>query len=390
MTRPANDPVLPGGVIGFVGGGQLGRMTALAARGLGYRVHALDPNPDCPIRPVCDHFVHGALDDPRAALALASSADVVTCEREDVGRDVLRALEAHTLLRPGRHVLETIQDRVVQKEWLKRQGFPVGPFASASSLAEMDDAVSRFGATTRFKAARGGFDGRGQWNAAELQDRAAKEKALCAGLIAEQDLDLEAELSVLVARTSTGHSATYPPSLNIHFEGALETSVIPAQLPRPIEAAASRIASRVAERLNVVGLLVVELFLTRSGEVLVNELAPRPHNSFHSTEWACETSQFEQLVRAACGIPLGSTEICRPTAIANLYGDLWLDKREDQLLEWLSEPGVHMRLYDKAPRRRRKLGHVACTATSSELAHDAVRNIVCQLQTHAEVEAASA
>ncbi|MEM7449513.1 MAG: ATP-grasp domain-containing protein [Myxococcota bacterium] len=362
--------IAPGGILGLLGGGQLGRMAALSARSLGYRVHALDPNPECPVRPLCERFFHASLDDPDAAAQLAASVDVVSIEREDIGLESLAAVERVAPLRPGRHVLQTIQNRGVQKQWLRSQGVPVGPFEILRSVRDLESAQKRFSGQTRFKAACGGFDGRGQWSPSELPQRSSGDPFFeeTQGLIAEQELELADELSVLVARSPNGETKAYPAAHNFHSEGALETSVLPALLPSSLLLQAETLAVDITKALDVVGLLVVELFHTRKGELLVNELAPRPHNSFHSSEWACTTSQFEQLVRAVCGLPLGDVSVITPTAIANLYGDLWLEGNEERLIELLGAPGLHLRLYDKSPRKRRKLGHFACTAATPELA----------------------
>lgn len=389
MSQARRMSIGPGRVLGLVGGGQLGRMTALAARSLGYRVHALDPDPACPVRGVCDEFIQGSLDDPHAAARLAARADVVTCEREDVGPGSLCAIAEHAPLRPGPHVLETVQDRGVQKRWLTAERFPVGPFSSAQTLTELREAVERFGPGARIKLSRGGFDGRGQWRASEMPLDSLWDRANGASVIVEQDLDLEAELSVLVARSVSGEMAVHPVSHNFHTLGALETSVMPALLPPALQVFAANLARDMAERLSVVGLLVVEMFWTRDGNLLVNELAPRPHNSFHGTEWACVTSQFEQLVRAVCDLPLGQVDVRVPTAIANLYGDLWLDGRQGALVDLLGQSGTHLRLYDKSPRPRRKLGHLACTASTPERALACARETLAYLNSSRPVRHAS-
>ena len=388
MMRAAAQPVLPGAVIGLMGGGQLGRMTALAARALGYRVHVLDPDPDCAARGVCDRFVQGPFDDPQAASELARGAQVVTCEREDIGIASLCALERSTLLRPGRHVLEVVQDRGAQKDWLAKHGFAVGPYRVLAGFDDLSIALRELGGAPRLKSRRGGFDGRSQWSTAGCSaGRSASELwAQLEGvpLIAEQDLDLASELSVMVARGPSGAMTCFPIAHNFHQGGVLETSVIPGAFDDALSAAATTLAQGIATQLDVVGVLAVEMFLTTRGELLVNELAPRPHNTFHATELACATSQFEQLVRAICGLPLGETAAHRPTAIGNLFGDLWLEGKVERLIALLGVPGLHVRLYGKAPRARRKLGHVACTAHTPEAALQGVRAALQELDAQSQ------
>lgn len=380
MKRSALQPILPGAVLGLVGGGQLGRMTAIAARSLGYRVHVLDPDPDCAARGVCDRFVQGRFDDPRAAAELARDAQVATCEREDIGIESLSTLERSTLLRPGQHVLHLVQDRAAQKDWLARSGFPLGPYRVIDRFDDLVAAMHELGEDVRLKSRRGGFDGRSQWS---TRARAAEDlwaQLADVPLIAEQNLEIAAELSVLVARGPSGALTTFPVARNVHVDGVLETSVIPASLDARLTDTALNLAECIATQLDVVGLLAVELFWTRNGELLVNELAVRPHNTFHATEQACPTSQFEQLVRAVCGLPLGDTALLRPTAIGNLFGDLWLDGKAERLVELLGTHGLQMRLYGKAPRSRRKLGHLACTAETADQALAGVMRALRRLE----------
>ncbi|HET8724031.1 MAG TPA: 5-(carboxyamino)imidazole ribonucleotide synthase [Anaeromyxobacteraceae bacterium] len=357
--------VLPGATIGFLGGGQLGRMSAMAARALGYRVAVLDPDPDCAAAAVADDVVVAPFDDPEAAGALADRSAVVTFEIERIGLPAARAAARRAPLRPGTDVLEVIQDRARQKRFLADQGVPLGPWAPAASAAEASAAARAWGGPVRIKAARGGYDGRGQARAAGPET--AAEAFLSLGgvpCVVEREHELELELSVLVARRPSGQTVSYPAARNWHEDGILVRSVMPGVLPAEVGARADAVARRIAAALRVEGLLAVELFLTRSGELLVNELSPRPHNTFHATETACATSQFEQLVRAVCDLPLGSTDVLRPTAITNLLGDLWLGPAAPDLEAALARPGVGVRLYGKAPRPSRKLGHLIATAST--------------------------
>ncbi|HSN98096.1 MAG TPA: ATP-grasp domain-containing protein, partial [Candidatus Nanopelagicales bacterium] len=341
MTRP----ILPGTTLGILGGGQLGRMTALAARTLGYQVHALDPDPDCAARPVLDRLVTAAFDDAAAAADLAAGCDVVTLEIEKIAVPALEAAGRIAPVRPSAEVMGMVQDRGLQKAWLVKRGFPVGPFREVASAAELASAAKALGPSCFIKACRGGYDGRGQ---AELLDLGQAESIWTAlggdRAVVEQGLDLESELSVLVARSPSGKLAVYPPALNHHVDRILAWSLLPGPLSAAITGQAVQIALDLAVGLRIEGLLVVELFLLKDGRLLVNELAPRPHNSYHASEVACATSQFEQVVRAVCDLPLGSVEIVRPAAIVNLLGDLWLQGAPPAFDAALEVPGVRLHL----------------------------------------------
>ncbi|MDQ3697278.1 MAG: 5-(carboxyamino)imidazole ribonucleotide synthase, partial [Gemmatimonadota bacterium] len=320
-------------------------MTALAARSLGYDIHVLDPDPECAARPVADIAITAEFEDSAAAAELARGCAVVTLEIEKVSLASLHAAALYAPVRPGEHVLAIVQDRARQKDWLTSHGFPVGPYRTARSAAEMRDGLASLGKSYA-KRCTGGYDGRGQMILAAPDDVTRAWRALGeAACVLERALDLEAELSVMVARRPSGEMAVYPPARNHHEDGILDWSVIPGSFPPGIGARATKIARGIAEQLGVEGLIAIELFLTLDGELLVNELAPRPHNSFHSTERACVTSQFEQHARAVCDLPLGATEVVRPAAIINLLGDLWADGQTLPFDEALKLPGVRLHLY---------------------------------------------
>ena len=360
--------IVPGSTIGILGGGQLGRMTAMAARSMGFSVHVLDPDPDCPAKSVADRCVTAAFDDATAAADLARHCDVITLEIEQIGIEALAAARRHAPVRPGASVLAIIQDRSAQKRWLRERGHPLGEYADVASAADIGAAVKELGPVI-VKATRGGYDGRSQVRVASVPEAAAAWDALGRRpAVAERTLDLKHELSIMVARRPSGDIAVYPPSLNHHERLALAWAVMPAPLPELIVAQATRIARDIAASLEIEGLLAVELFLTGDDRLLVNELAPRPHNSFHQTEAACATSQFEQLVRAVCDLPLGDPSVLRPAAIVNLFGDLWHDGPPafDRVLR---ESGVRLHLYGKkSARPGRKMGHLSATGSTPELA----------------------
>jgi 5-(carboxyamino)imidazole ribonucleotide synthase len=375
MSAPVPHPILPGATLGILGGGQLGRMTAMAARSLGYHVHALDPDPSCAARYVVERCFTAAFDDAAAAGELAKTSSVVTVEIEKISLEGMAAAARHAPVRPSGEVLRIVQDRARQKMWLKDHGFPLGPYREAESAIELAAALDALGTSCFVKTSFGGYDGGGQARAQGVAAAVGTWKALGERkVVVERALDIEAELSVLVARSPSGQVAVYPPALNHHEQRILSWSVIPGPLTEQVRARALEIASEIARAIGVEGLLVVELFLTRDGELLVNELAPRPHNSFHATEVACLTSQFEQAVRAVCDLPLGSTDVVRPAAIANLLGDLWLGPQPPAFDRALALPGVRLHLYGKrVPRPGRKMGHLSAAGATPE---EAVRRVL--------------
>lgn len=377
-------PILPGATIGIFGGGQLGRMTAMAARGMGYRILVLDPDPACPARFVVDGCIEAGWDDSREAANLARGCDVITLEIEQISQASMEAAAHFAPVRPGGAMLAIIQDRIEQKDWLKRNGFPIGEYRAVRSLDEVRDAVEALGGRCFCKSATGGYDGRGQGKVG-FKTGAAREdevkdawSALGEGAgVVEKAVELEREISVLVARSPTGEVRVYPAAWNHHEEQILAWSVMPAPLTDAMADEAREIAESIADTFQLEGILAVELFCTKDGKLLVNELAPRPHNSYHASERACPTSQFEQLVRAVCCLPLGEVEVVQPAAIANLLGDLWLDEagaaREPHFDAALAVPGVRLHLYEKLrPRKGRKMGHLSAVGKTTEEAVDLV------------------
>ena len=366
--------VLPGATIGILGGGQLGRMTALAARELGYRVHVLDPDPACAASPVVERVIAAQFDDADAAAELARGADVVTLEIEKIAGPALAAAARHAPLRPGAEVLRIVRDRATQKEWLAARGFPLGDFRVARDADALVAASAALGDDCFAKVTFGGYDGRGQVRISSRNDaRRAWTELGGHACIVERAVPLAAELSVMVARRPAGELAVYPPALNHAADRVLDWSVIPAPVEPSVAREAERIGRTLAEALDLEGLLAVELFLDTSGRLLVNELAPRPHNTFHHTQAACVTSQFEQLVRAVCDLPLGATDVLRPSACANLLGDLWANGTPG-FEGALAIPGVQIHLYGKGEGRPgRKMGHVNASAATTD---DAVARVL--------------
>jgi 5-(carboxyamino)imidazole ribonucleotide synthase len=372
--------VRPGGLIAILGGGQLGRMTAMAARTMGYRVRVMDPEAACPASFIADETIVGRWDDVTAARRLATGADAVTLEIEQIGVDALSEVARIAPLRPGIEPIRIIQDKTLQKAWLAEAGFPVGAFRVVRSEAELHEAVAALGGRVFLKIGRGGYDGRGQ--ARIGLDADATEEAIAAAwksigerpAVAEQALDLDFEISVMAARNPSGEVRTYPAARNHHENQILAWSVLPAGVPAELESKAEALAAEMIARLGIEGLLCVEIFVTRQGELLVNELAPRPHNSYHQSERGCVTSQFEQLVRTTCNLPLGDTSLITPAAIVNLLGEVWLsDSGEPDFAAALAVPGVRLHLYEKhTPRKGRKMGHLSAMGVTAEEALERV------------------
>jgi 5-(carboxyamino)imidazole ribonucleotide synthase len=378
VSRSESEIVRPGGLLAILGGGQLGRMMAMAARTMGYRVRVMDPEPACPASFIADETIVGRWDDVDAARRLATSAGAVTLEIEQIGVDALAEVARLAPLRPGVEPIRIIQDKTLQKTWLAENGFPVGPFRVVRSEEELQQAVPALDARVFLKIGRGGYDGRGQARIG-LDAPATAESIASAWqsigtrpAVAEQALELDCEISVMAARNPSGEVRTYPAARNHHENQILAWSVLPSGVPQELETRAEEIAAEIVAKLGLEGLLCVEFFVTRQGQLFVNELAPRPHNSYHQSERGCVTSQFEQAVRAACNLPLGSTELISPCAIVNLLGDVWLNG-EPNFPAALKVPGVRLHLYEKhTPRAGRKMGHLSSTGATAEEALERV------------------
>lgn len=357
----------PGSTIGVLGGGQLGRMFAMAARRLGYRVHTLAPEDDTPTGQVADVEVNAPYDDLDAIRAFVERVDVVTFEFENVPAASVAAAEAHAVVRPNGRALAIAQHRAHEKSFVAELGLPVTPFAPVTTRDELADAVVKVGVPAVLKTSRLGYDGKGQVAITAAADALPAWDALGrADAILERFIDLDRELSVIGARGVHGEWSCFGPFDNSHRHHILDVATAPAMVPPATVSLAADITRAVMEALEFVGLLCLEFFLTRGGHLLVNEMAPRPHNSGHLTVDACRTSQFEQQLRAICGLPLGSTELVQPAAMANLLGDLW----ESGVPDWagaLSNGDVKLHLYGKSvPRRGRKMGHLTAMAPTTE------------------------
>jgi 5-(carboxyamino)imidazole ribonucleotide synthase len=369
----ADPPLTPPATIGILGGGQLGRMLGGAARQLGYRIAILDPDPACPAAAIADRVVAGRYDDVQAAFEMASTAGVVTVELEHVGYEVMAALDGEWPVRPGVYAVFVTANRIEERRYLEQEGASVAPWREVRNEAELATAAAELGLPLRLKAVTGGYDGRSQVRIARPSDvGGAIERVGRPGgeaLLAERELAFEAELSVVCTRSVDGRATTFPAARNVHDEGILVESVAPAGISEATASAAAELALRLAEGLDLVGTLTVELFLMPDGSLVVNELAPRVHNSGHWTIEGIATSQFEQHVRAICGLPLGSVgPRAGGMATVNLLGTgRDRDARPTGVAEALRMHDVHVHLYDK--RRvfeRRKMGHVTAVAATSD------------------------
>ncbi len=361
-----NRIIQPGATLGVLGSGQLGRMFAIAARRMGYRVHTLSPGVDTPTGQVADAEIEADYDDLDAIRAFARGVDVITFEFENVSTAAADAAAEVVPVRPSGHALHVTQQRAREKAFLALKGFPVTPHAAVASLDELAAAVERIGLPAILKTASFGYDGKGQHRLTSPLD-IEPVWALVGHqpAILEKVVDFSLEFSVVAARGLDGGFAHYGAIENAHRNHILDVSVAPARMPEAAVTEAVAVTRAIMDELAYVGVLCVEFFLTADGRILVNEIAPRPHNSGHLTVDASITSQFEQQVRAICGLPLGATTLLRPAAMANLLGDVWA-KGEPKWDAALAVPDVKLHLYGKSdPRPGRKMGHLTAMADTT-------------------------
>ncbi len=370
-----NDSILPGARIGVLGSGQLGRMFAMAARRMGYLVHTFSPETDTPTGQISDIEIPASYDDLDAVRDFARNVDVVTFEFENIPAATVEAVAEYTPVRPSGAVLHIAQHRVREKTFLARAGYPVTPFRHIRSLEDLRAALNALGHPAVLKTAGFGYDGKGQ---SKITSPAEAETAFASlggrEAILEAFVDFEREVSCIAARGLDGSIVNYGLIDNFHERHILDYSVAPASVSPEIAHAAREITESLLEQLDVVGVLCVEFFINRVGKLYVNEIAPRPHNSGHYTIDACVTSQFEQQLRAVCGLPLGATEmICGAAATANLLGDLWHDG-EPRWASACAFPTVKLHLYGKHEARpARKMGHLTARAHTTMEALETVR-----------------
>jgi 5-(carboxyamino)imidazole ribonucleotide synthase len=366
--------ILPGATLGLLGGGQLGRMFTARARTMGYEVIVLDPDPNSPAGGIANRHLCAPYDDPGALDELATGASAVTTEFENVPIDALEFLAGRVRVRPHPVAVAIAQDRVREKNFLREVGVPTAPFLAVLDADGLEAAWEAIGAPALLKTSRLGYDGKGQAGVS-TREEARRAYASFGGVpcILERRLSLEAELSVVLARGDDGALAAFPPGENVHAHGILDTTTVPSHFSRELTDRALAMAATVAERLEYVGVLGVELFVADGGTLYANEIAPRPHNSGHYTQDACDVCQFEQQVRVLCGLPLSPPRLLTPVCMINLLGDLW-QRGEPAWGAALSLPGVKLHLYGKREARRgRKMGHLNCMAPTAAGAHALAR-----------------
>lgn len=351
-----NRVILPGQTIGIIGGGQLGRMMALSAKASGFKIAVLEPTKNGPCAQVSDIEINGAYDDIEALKKLAEVSDVITYEFENISFEALDWLKEHVYLPQGSQLLKLTQDRLTEKKAIADAGATVAPYREIHTISDLEQAIEELGLPCVLKTTRGGYDGKGQLVIKEKTDLVHAEPLLKSGVcVLEAWIPFTKEISVIVTRNANGESKQFPVAENIHVDNILHKSIVPARISKLAEERAIHQAALLAEALHLVGTLAVEMFLTADDEIIINELAPRPHNSGHYTMEACETSQFEQHVRAVCNWPLGNTELLKPVVMVNILGE--------HLAPLLSEIPTRedwkIHLYGKAEAKlKRKMGHV--------------------------------
>ncbi len=372
--------ILPGATLGLLGGGQLGRMFTARARSMGYEVVVLDPDRHSPAGGIATRHLLAGYEDTAALTELAVSAAAVTTEFENVPTDALAFLALRLRVRPLPETVAIAQDRLREKEFLRTAGIATTPYAVVTDPDGLEAAWDGIGGPAILKTSRMGYDGKGQASIT-TREEARRAWAHLGGVacVLERRLTLEGELSVVLARGDDGAIEAFPPGENVHRNGILDTTTVPARFPDPLVTEARRLAGRVADRLGYVGVLGVEMFIANGGMLLVNEIAPRPHNSGHFTQDASTVCQFEQQVRTLCGLPLARPRLLSPVCMVNLMGDLWKSGEPDWAAV-LTLPGVQLHLYGKKePRPGRKMGHLNCLAESAAQAQALAMEAVTRL-----------
>ena len=358
--------LLPGSTVGMLGGGQLGRMFALSARVLGYKVVVLEPDPHSPAAQCADQHIQAAYDDEKALKIFGETCDVITTEFENIPAYVLNLLSGYCPVRPSANAVEKAQDRMVEKAFIKECGLLPVPYGEIHTEADFQQALQEIQLPAILKTSRLGYDGKGQVVIhTEDELKSAFESVGKVPCVLEQRIDLDLEISVVLARNITGESQCFPVGENIHKDGILYQSIVPARADADIADSAQAAAQRIADKLDYVGVMAVEFFITKQGALLVNEMAPRTHNSGHYSQDACITSQFEQQVRMVCNLPFGDTRLLSPVVMTNLLGDVWGNSQPN----WdkiLANPSSKLHLYGKKEARiGRKMGHFNTLSTDA-------------------------
>jgi 5-(carboxyamino)imidazole ribonucleotide synthase len=363
--------ILPDATLGVLGGGQLGRMFTLAAHSMGYRVAVLDPDPHSPAGLIADQHIKADYRDHAALQMFGEECSVITTEFENISADSLEYLEKFCPVRPSPAAVRIAQDRIREKTFVREHGLDTAPFAAIYEVSDIEESFGELNPPLLMKTASMGYDGKGQIQVDSLDAALAAFEQISDGTcILEERVELAHEISVVLARSNSGQTAVYPAAENRHAKGILDTTIVPARVAPEVTDAATEMAIQLADALEYCGVLGVEFFHTRQGELLINEMAPRPHNSGHFTVDACATSQFEQQVRVMCGLLPGDPQLLSPVVMVNLMGDIW-NNGDPAWEAILNEPQAHLHLYGKhEPRHGRKMGHINCLASDVETALD--------------------
>ncbi|MBP4047586.1 5-(carboxyamino)imidazole ribonucleotide synthase [Chromobacterium violaceum] len=367
--------ILPPAMLGILGGGQLGRMFAVAAKTMGYRVTVLDPDENAPAAAFADRHIRAPYNDPAALRELADSCAAVTTEFENVNADAMRELARRTRVSPSGDCVAVAQDRIAEKAWINKAGLPTAPYLAIESVEDIQVDLAPY-LPGILKTARLGYDGKGQVRVQTADEaRAAYANLGGQACVLEKMLDLQLEVSAIVTRVSGAQSAVFPVAENIHKNGILDESIVPARIAPALAKRAQDMAKKLAEALDYVGVLAVEFFVLADDSLVVNEIAPRPHNSGHYTLTACLTDQFQQQVRAMCGLLPGRTDLLSPVVMVNLLGDVWKDDGHEPNWDVLAEaPNAQLHLYGKKQARPgRKMGHFNVMAASADEALEQAR-----------------
>ncbi len=371
--KSLSNQLLPGKTIGIIGGGQLGRMMTISAKEMGYNVVVLDPTPNSPCGQVADEQIVAKYDDLEAIKQLSGLSDVVTYEFENIDYEALAWLEEHANLPQGSKLLKITQDRGFEKQAITEAGADVAPYVLIERPADLEQGIEKVGIPSVLKTRRGGYDGKGQFVIKTVQDIGVAAELLHAGpCILEAWVSFEKEISVIVTRNPSGEAKTFPVAENIHVDNILHQTIVPARISQQVENKAVEVAMKLANAFELVGTLAVEMFVTRDGEIFINELAPRPHNSGHYTIDACETSQFEQHIRSVCNLPLADTRLLSPVVMVNILGE-----HIEPLYETVKESSIgKLHLYGKEEAKiKRKMGHLNVLGNTIDDAFDKLKKI---------------
>ena len=375
--------ILPDSILGVLGGGQLGRMFVVAARNMGYRVWVLDPDPDSPAGAIADYHLRAEYRDEAALTDMGKNCAAITTEFENVPAETLQFLESRVPVRPASSAVAIARDRIMEKTFIREQGLATAPFFAIHKEDDLADACQQLEMPALLKTAQLGYDGKGQLAVSNADEaRQGFQRLGSTPCALEERVALELELSVILVRSVTGETAVYPVAENRHVNGILDTTCVPARVSAELAAQAEHMARKLADAMQYCGILAVEFFLSRGGELLINEMAPRPHNSGHYTLDACMNSQFEQQVRALCGLPPGSTALLSPVVMVNILGDWWHEGAPPPWERLFNHPQTKLHLYGKQHARGgRKMGHFNCLAAKLDQAIHVAEQVRAELAT---------